>query len=99
MSIDERAEMNLTKWGWRCGAFSQRIREFLRGFARFRQRKDRSGKIIFPACKYFARMGSVIYVSERNKNSAPKGEITMLNEIRLPHFPWGIVEWPIGGKR
>ena len=56
-------------------------------------------KIIFPACKYFARMGSVIYVSERNKNSAPEGEITMLNELRLPHFPWGIVEWPIGGKR
>ena len=69
MGIDERAEISLTSGRWRCGAFSQRIREFLRGFARFRQRKDRSGKNIFPACKYFARMWIVLYVSDTEKTT------------------------------
>ena len=55
MSIDERAEISLTSGRWRCGAFSQRIREFLRGFARFRQRKDRSGKNIFPTVQVFCK--------------------------------------------
>ena len=88
MSIDKRAEISLTSGRWRCGAFSQRIREFLRGFARFRQRKDRSGKNIFPACKYFARMWIVLYVSDTEKTTyettqQPKGVKAMFGLTAL----------------
>ena len=69
MSIDERAEISLTSGRWRCGAFSQRIREFLRGFARFRQRKDRSGKNIFPAVQVFCKdEGRIIRFRYREKH-------------------------------
>ena len=53
-----RAEISLTSGRWRCGAFSQRIREFLRGFARFRQRKDRSGKKFSPPASILQGWGS-----------------------------------------
>ena len=58
------------------------------------------------SCTDFARIGCVLCISEREKQSSnnQKEEKALLTingiepgDIRLPHFPGPIVEWPFGG--
>ena len=69
MSIDERAEISLTSGRWRCGAFSRGYASFCEVSRDSVRGRIEAEKIFFPPCKYFARMGIVLYVSDTEKTT------------------------------